>query len=113
LADGGLRAVLALEVAARFPADCVVAIDVGPGFDSLPSRERPIPALLRAHDDSQHILMASNSALQVALWRATPGRPPLLYVRPAVHRGETFAVGRVDEYRDLGRQAAIRVLEGA
>ncbi len=106
LADGGLRAVLALEIAARFPADHVVAIDVGPGFDSESSRDRSLPALLAAHNDAQHILMASNTALQVALWRATPGRPPLLYLRPRVHRGETFAVERVDEYRDEGRRAA-------
>ena len=35
LADGGLRAVLALSVAAQFRADQVVAIDVGPGFDEI------------------------------------------------------------------------------
>lgn len=113
LGDGGLRAVLALEVAARFPADLVVAIDVGPGFDSLPSRDRPIPALLRAHNDSQHVLMASNTALQLALWRATPGRPRLLYIRPIVHRGETFALELVDEYREAGRVAAREALATA
>ena len=33
LVDGGLRAVLGLETAARIPADLVIAIHVGPGFD--------------------------------------------------------------------------------
>ncbi len=110
LADGGLRAVVPLEVAARFPADTVVAIDVGPGFDAVPSRDRPPPALIRAHNDSQFVLMATNTALQVALWRATPGRPPLIYIRPETHRGETFAIGQADAYADAGRDAARLVL---
>lgn len=110
LADGGLRAVVALEVAARFPADTVVAIDVGPGFDAAPSRNRPPPALIRAHNDSQFVLMATNTALQVALWRATPGRPPLIYIRPEIHRGETFAIGQADAYVEAGRDATKRVL---
>lgn len=110
LADGGLRGVVPLEVAARFPADQVVAIDVGPGFDSEPSRNRPPPALIRAHNESQHVLMASNSALQLALWKATPGRPPLRYIRPVVHRGETFSITEVDAYLEAGRTAARRVL---
>lgn len=110
LGDGGLRAVLALEVAARFPADRVLAIDVGPGFDSGPSREREPPALIRAHNDSQHVLMAANTALGLALWRATPKRPPLIYVRPAVHRGETFSVEQLDDYLEAGRVAARRAL---
>lgn len=110
LADGGLRAVVALEVAARFPADTVVAIDVGPGFDAAPSRNRPPPALIRAHNDSQFVLMATNTALQVDLWRATPGRPPLIYIRPEIHRGETFAIGQADAYVEAGRDATKRVL---
>src|SRR5213079_2665417 len=36
LGDGGLRAVLALEVARSIPADLVVAVNVGPGFDEPP-----------------------------------------------------------------------------
>ncbi|MHB1328405.1 MAG: patatin-like phospholipase family protein [Gemmatimonadales bacterium] len=110
LADGGLRSVVPLDLAARFPADRVVAIDVGPGFDSEPSRERPPPALVRAHTDTTFVLMASNTALQVALWRASPDRPPLTYIRPLVHRGETFAVDQVDAYLEAGRAAARAVL---
>ena len=110
LADGGLRAVLALEVAAGFSADTVVAIDVGPGFDSAPSRDRPPPALLRAHNDGQHVLMATQTVQALALWRTAAGRPPLIYVRPAVHRGETFAFDQIDGYIDLGRRAAAAAL---
>jgi len=113
LADGGLRAVLALEVAARFPADLVLAIDVGPGFAAALARDRPPPALIRAHNDSQHVLMATNTELTVALWRATPGRAPLVYIRPRVHRGETFAVEQMDAYLEAGRQAAAVVLRSS
>src|SRR5207302_2226104 len=55
LGDGGLRAVLALEVARSIPADLVVAVHVGPGFDEPPPppstalhRLLP-PPLIRAH----------------------------------------------------------------
>jgi NTE family protein len=106
LADGGLRAVLPLEVAARFPADLVVAIDVGPGFDSAASAGRAPPALIRAHNDGQFVLMAANTRLALALWDRTPDRPDLLYVRPAVRRGETFAVEEIDDYVEAGRDAA-------
>src|SRR5947208_1654110 len=57
LADGGLRAVLGLEAAARIPADLVLAIHVGPGFDEplpRPSTAFPgfPPALVRAHGEA-------------------------------------------------------------
>jgi NTE family protein len=111
LADGGLRAVLALPVAAGFPADLVVGIDVGPGFDAGPARERrPPPALIRAHNEGQHALMATNTELQIARWRLEADRPPLLYVRPQVHRGETFAIEQLDAYYDAGRTAAAAAL---
>jgi NTE family protein len=107
LADGGLRAVLALPVAARFPADLVIAIDVGPGFDAAPSRDlRPPPQLIRAHNEAQHVLMAANTELHLALWRLTAGRPPLVYIRPKVHRGETFAIEQLDSYYQAGQAAA-------
>jgi NTE family protein len=112
LADGGLRAVLPLEVAARWPTDLVVAVDVGPGFDSAPLREgREPPALVRAHNDSQFVMMAANTRLSLELWKATPKRPPLIYVRPAVRRGETFAIEEIDSYVAAGRAAARTALE--
>jgi NTE family protein len=110
-ADGGLRAVVPLEVAARFPADLVVAIDVGPGFDTLPQEggAKP-PALLRLSIDAQRALMASNTAAQHQLWEHTPGLPPLLWIRPRVRRGETFATDQLRWYFDEGARAARTVL---
>lgn len=112
-ADGGLRAVVPLEVAARFPAELVVAIDVGAGFDTPAEAEaRQPPALLRLHGDAQRILMAGNTAAQRELWAHSPGRPPLLWIRPRVRRGETFATEHLRWYVAEGERAARAALAG-
>lgn len=104
--DGGLRGVLPLESAARVATDPVVAVDVGPGLEILPPERVPVPPLVRAHDEAVGILMAAHTAAQLAAWRATPGRPPLAYVRPRVERNATFQVERMRQYADAGAQAA-------
>lgn len=105
--DGGLREVVPLAVAGRFPADLVVAVDVGPGFDMAPKQSGPEPpALLRLQGDAQRVLMASNATLSRALWLATPGRPPLVWIRPRVRRGETFATEQLEWYIQEGERAA-------
>jgi NTE family protein len=110
--DGGLRAVVPLEPAAELDVELVLAVDVGPGFDlPAPAKSSRVPALVRAHDDSVGILMAANSRSQLALWRADPARPPLVYVRPRVERDATFRVERVREYANEGRRAAREALE--
>ncbi|MFL5402319.1 MAG: patatin-like phospholipase family protein [Gemmatimonadales bacterium] len=110
--DGGLRGVVPLEPAAELAVDLVLAVDVGPGFDVPPAAEPArLPALLRAHDDAVGILMAANSESQLALWRADPRRPPLVYVRPRIGRDATFRVDRVREYANEGRRATRDALE--
>lgn len=110
-ADGGLRAVVPLEVAARFPADLVVAIDVGAGFENTPPGSGPTPPpLLRLQGEAQRALMASNTAAHHALWLETPERPPLLWIRPRVRRGETFATDQLLWYVAEGERAAREVL---
>lgn len=106
LADGGLRGVVGLDVARREPADLVVAVDVGPGFD-MDGREGPsgLPPAIRIHNEAQWVLMADASRLQLELWRATPGLPRLLYVRPRVRHGGTFAVDQAGYYLDEGYRA--------
>lgn len=111
LADGGIRSVLPLQVAARFPADLVVAVDTGPGVDSAPaSGKLAPPPLIQIYGEAVHGLMSANTELEVALWRATPGRPRLLYIRPGTARGETFAVAELARYEGAGYEAARRVL---
>jgi len=105
LVDGGLRAVLPLGPAAEVNADLVIAVDTGPGFDEVRAPANAMPALLSAHNDSTGILMANNCQQDLALWRATPGRPPLIYVRPKVDRNVTFRVDLAGKYAEEGYRA--------
>lgn len=103
LADGGLRAVLPLDVAARFETDLVVAVDVGPGFDEPPPKQRVrAPGLLLAHDMGEGALMAQQAQDALARWRMTPGRPRLIHVRPPLPRRATFAAELFAEFEQAG-----------
>lgn len=112
-ADGGLRAVLPLEPAARLPVALVAAVDVGPGFDEPPAAGGSgLPPLVELHNEVTGILMAGQTALAVAAWRADPARPRLLYIRPRLERGATFKVDQVRRYAELGYAAARDALAG-
>jgi len=109
--DGGLRGVLPLEAAVRVCAEPVVAVDVGPGADTVGAEPAPpAPPIVRAHDAAVGTLMAAATAAQLAAWRATSSRPPLVYVRPAVERNATFRVERMRRYADDGYIAAREAL---
>jgi NTE family protein len=110
--DGGLRGVLPLEAAARVAAEPVVAVDVGPGLDTAPGEAPAGPPVVRAHDEAVGTLMAAHTAAQLAAWRATAGRPPLVYVRPRVERNATFQVDRMRQYAEDGYQATRAHLTG-
>ncbi len=104
--DGGLRAVLPLEVAADTGAELVVAVNVGPGADETAAESGPsLPALVRAHDEMTGILMAENIRSHLALWRASAGRPPLVYVRPSLPREATFRVDAAARFAGEGARA--------
>src|SRR5574341_1340295 len=91
-AEGGLRAVLPLAVARSFPADLYVAVHVGPGFDEEPAprRTRGIPPLVRAHAESERIMMAAQVEKELQDW-PRDGRK-LVMVRPVREREATFRV---------------------
>ena len=109
LADGGLRAVLGLEPASRIPADLVVAIHVGPGFDEpAPTSRAPVPALVRAHGEAIRVMMAAQVERQIADW--PKDAPPLVLVRPIAEREATFAVASGDRYLQAGYAATKRAL---
>ena len=106
LADGGLRAVLALDVARSIPADLAVAIHVGPGFDEPPlppstalHRLLP-PPLIRAHGEAIRIMMAAQTELAIAAWPRDGAR--LVVVRAVAEREATFAVGAGERYLEAG-----------
>ncbi|MEZ4413012.1 MAG: patatin-like phospholipase family protein [Gemmatimonadales bacterium] len=103
LVDGGLRAVLPLDIAAQFDADLVVAVDVGPGFDEPPPTQRVrAPGLLLAHDMGEGALMAQQAQDALARWRMAPGRPRLIHVRPPLPRRATFAAELFLEFERAG-----------
>lgn len=112
LADGGLRAVLPLEPARALPADLVVAVHVGPGFDEeLPpstAHSRPIPPLVRSHGEAIRIMMAAQAERAVAEW--PKDGPRLVYVRPVREREATFAVERLQDYVEAGYQATKKAI---
>src|SRR5205823_11138496 len=94
LVDGGLRAVLGLEVASRMPADLVVALHVGPGFDEPPlppstalHRLLP-PPLIRAHGEAIRIMMAAQTELAIAAWPRDGAR--VVVVRAVAEREATL-----------------------
>ena len=110
LGDGGLRAVLPLEVAARRSADLVVAVHVGPGFDEMlpPSRRTAVPPLIRAHGESERIMMAAQVERQIASWPADA--PRLVVVRAVAEREATFAVEEMERYVQAGYRETKRAL---
>ena len=109
LADGGLRAVVPLQVARRIPADLVVAIDVGPGFDEpLAAKKAPIPPLVRAHGDAIRIMMAAQTERAIAEWPKEG--PRLILVRAVAEREATFAVGAGQRFLQAGYDATRRAL---
>jgi NTE family protein len=105
LADGGLRAVVPLDEALLRAPTQVIAVQVGPRFDEVPVPAPPMPAAIRAHSDATGILMAAFAEQQLALWHATPGRPPLLYVRPRTERQATFKVPEMPRFFTDGETA--------
>lgn len=112
-ADGGLRAVLPLEPAAALfgaEADMVVAVDVGPGFDEIPSptAQSAIPPLVRAHGEAMRMLMAELTERSVAAWPASG--PKLVMVRAVAERDATFAAGEAERYVEMGYEATKRAL---
>ncbi|HEV8266438.1 MAG TPA: patatin-like phospholipase family protein [Gemmatimonadales bacterium] len=110
LADGGLRAVLPLGPARSIPADVVVAIDVGPGFDEVrpPGPPAAIPALIRAHGEAIRIMMAAQAERALRDW--PKDGPRLVYVRPVAEREATFAVEHLERYVEAGYSATQRAL---
>jgi len=103
LGDGGLRGVVPIDVARGIPADLVVAVDVGPGFDEPPAdKKAAIPPLVRAHGEAIRVMMAAQTERAIAAWPKDAAR--LVVVRAVAEREATFAVDRVERYLEAGYQ---------
>jgi len=114
LADGGLRAVLPLAVAARIPADVVVAISVGPGYDEPPPSSTDLhrlfpPALIRAHGEAIRIMMAAQTEAAIEHWPTQA--PRLVMVRAVAEREATFSVGQTERYFKAGYEQTKRAMQ--
>jgi NTE family protein len=105
--DGGMRAVLPLDVASQFEPDLIFAVNVGPTLDGVPASEKSLPGMVRSHDTAIRILMASQVAETIDRWRSSA--IPLVLVEPQVEPG-TFAVGRAFAHVEAGYRAAYREL---
>ena len=101
LGEGGLRAVLGLDAARLVPADLVVAVDVGPGFDEPPAtKQAAIPPLVRAHGEAIRVMMAAQTERAIAAWPKDAAR--LIVVRAVAEREATFDVGAGQRFFDAG-----------
>ena len=104
--DGGIRSVLPIESALLHAPDRVVAVDVGPGFDEAPATSgTTLPALIEINQSSIGIAMAQGTLDRLELWKLTPARPPLTYVRPRVEKNATFATDKLRAYAEEGYRA--------
>jgi NTE family protein len=109
LGEGGLRAVLGLDVARRVPADLVVAVDVGPGFDEPPAtKQAGVPPLVRAHGEAIRVMMAAQTECAIAAWPKDAAR--LVVVRAVAEREATFAVDGAERFLKAGYDATKRAL---
>lgn len=105
--DGGLRAVLPLDVVEQFDPDLIFAVNVGPVLERTPEEESFLPAMVRAHDTTTRILMAEQIAETIERWRQS--RVPLILVEPELEPG-TFAVGKALAHVEEGYRTGYREL---
>jgi NTE family protein len=111
-ADGGLRAVLPLGVAASFEPDVIFAVRVGPSFEAEPaSGSIPLPPMVRSHNRAMRTLMAAQTDEAIVRWRGGP--IPLVVVEPQTQAGATFAVDDAVGYVEEGYRAAVAALDGS
>ncbi len=118
--DGGLRAVLPIDVARQFDPDLIVAVSVGPSFNAEPAeRTAALPPMLRTLGSALGVMMAAQTEAVLESWRASAAtgrnsgaqrRPPLLLVQPVVDAETTFAVEKVVHYVEEGYRATVREL---
>jgi NTE family protein len=109
LGDGGLRAVLPLDVAGTFQPDTIFAVSVGPSFSEREAAARSAPGLLGVHNNAMRILMAAQEEAAISKWQQD-GAVRLVVVRPQVDSRATFAVENVVRYIEEGYRAAYRAL---
>lgn len=109
--DGGLRSPVPIGQAVGIDCSFVVAIHTAPGFDETGKALEVPPPLIAATDTAIGWLMAGSVELQRERWDLTPGRPPLIWLRPTSDRSAMFAASRTAQYATDGYRAMKQVLE--
>ena len=110
--DGGLRSVLPLDVAYQLAPEMVVAISVGPSlYADVGTGGAGLSPMLRAHDQSVRILMATQTEREVARW--SDADVPLLVVEPYHQQQATFDVAGAVGYLEEGYRATMRAFANA
>ena len=96
---------------AQAVSERVVGSHSGPGVDEQGEVVSVAPPFVAATDTAIGWLMASNTELMRDQWLATPGAPPLVWVRPTSDRGATFAMERIPKYAELGYVTTTQALD--
>jgi predicted acylesterase/phospholipase RssA len=107
--DGGLRAVLPIDVARRIACDVIVAVHTGPGFDEVAAAggPAPVPPLVRAHGEAERVMMAAQTERDIAAWQ---GGPKLVVVRPVAEKEATFALDQISRFIALGYETTKKAI---
>lgn len=110
--DGGLRAVLPIDVAATFEPELIVAVAVGPSFYEEPAvAPVRLPPLVRMAGDVLRVTMADQAERTIARWRDSAD-PEVIVVRPPTIADTTFALDLAIPYVEEGYRATVRALAG-
>jgi NTE family protein len=108
--DGGLRAVLPMDVAMQFAPDLVVGIHVGPSrHDQPPAVGIGAEGMVAAHRRALRIMMAVQAEETIRRWSDEMPAPHVV-VLPKVTRAGTFALDRIVEYVEQGYRGTVRAL---
>lgn len=111
--DGGLRAVLPLDVARMFSPDLVVAVHVGPSRQDHPAvTGRAADGMVAAHRRALRIMMGIQAEETIRRWADDPPVDHVV-VLPRVTGAGTFALERVVEYVEEGYRGTFRALNAA
>ena len=108
--DGGVRAVLPLDVALRFDPALVVGVSVGPSLYAPQSSNGMLASgVIGAHRRALRIMMAIQTEQVVSRWRQD--RPTdFILIQPHIEGGATFDVENVVDFVQEGYRASFREL---
>jgi len=108
--DGGVRAVLPLDVSLRFKPSLVIGVSVGPSLYTHQGQNGVIGGgVIGAHRRALRIMMAVQTEEVVSRWRRD--KPvDFVLVQPHIEGGATFDVDHVVDFVQEGYRASFRAI---